>query len=281
MFLRLGNDFRITQACAAMNYALGVLASLLVAAILVFARITARMTKRVARLEHRTGAVPFTSQSPLQFNAVERSTAEHFDYFGFEEVFRGPEESVRERQRVYTEFFRGRRRVLDLGCGRGEFLEVMREIGVRPSGIDLNAAMVARCKSKGFADVWEADAVQWLANGDATGYDGIFSAQFIEHISFDDLVRLVANSFERLLPGGVFIAETVNPLSIDGLKMFFVDPTHVRPLFPEVLAFLCRSVGFGDVRIFYPNGGGFAEPDPTSQNEYAVVAFKEPMRNVE
>jgi predicted TPR repeat methyltransferase len=222
----------------------------------------------------RLDAVPYRSVPPEGFFPATRSSADGFDYVGFESVFRGPEELVRERQSVYVPFFAGRRAVLDIGCGRGEFLELMRDARITTTGVDLNPAMVALCRSKGLPEVHEADAVAWLEQSGSTPLDGIFSAQFIEHIPFDSLVRLVAQAYERLSAGGVFIAETVNPLSIDAFKTFYVDPSHVKPLFPEVMAFLCRSVGFADVRVFYPNGGGFDEAKPSSQNEYAIVAIK-------
>jgi O-antigen chain-terminating methyltransferase len=221
----------------------------------------------------RLDAAPYTSTPPAEFTSS-RSGTEGFDYVGFESVFRGPEELVRKRQEVYAPFFVGRTSVLDVGCGRGEFLELMRDRDVPVTGVDLNSAMVALCRAKGFANIHEADAVAWLDQSVGEAFDAIFSAQFIEHVPFESLVRFVARSYRRLASGGVFIAETVNPQSIDAFKTFYVDPSHVRPLFPEVMAFLCRSVGFGEVRVFYPNGGGFDEANPSSQNEYAIVASK-------
>ena len=91
----------------------------------------------------------------------------------------------------------------------------------------------------------------------------IFSAEFAEHLPFAELLRCLELARTRLVPGGVFVAETVNPNSIEAWKTFYVDLSREKPLFPEVFLLLCRSMDFSEVRIFYPNGGGFDEAAPT------------------
>jgi SAM-dependent methyltransferase len=226
----------------------------------------------LAHLQARLGATPYMS-TPIEAWIPQRvSTPDDFDYVGFEDVFRGSEELVRERLRVYVPLLRSRAPVVELGCGRGEFLELMREAKVKATGVDINPEAVARCKRKRLKNVVTSDANAYLESlGDKT-LGAVFSAQFAEHLEFTELLRFLTLARSRLVTGGLFIAETVNPNSIEGGKTFYVDLSHVKPLFPEVFGFLCRSVGFTSARVFYPSGGGFDEPHPTAHHEYAVVA---------
>ncbi|MEA2719949.1 MAG: hypothetical protein QOJ39_1813 [Candidatus Eremiobacteraeota bacterium] len=226
----------------------------------------------VERLRERLVVTPYMS-APLDAWPEQRlSTADDFDYVGFEDVFRGSEGFIRERLRAYLPLLEGRAPVIELGSGRGEFLELMRESGIEAVGVDLNAEAVARCRAKGLENVVIADANAYLAGAEEGSAGAIFSAQFAEHLPFTELLRCLELARTRLAPGGTFVAETVNPNSIEAWKTFYVDPTHVKPIFPEVFVFLCRSLGFTGVRLFYPNGGGFDEAAPTEHHEYAVVA---------
>ena len=217
-------------------------------------------------------STPYMSAPIEAWPELRLSTPDDFDYVGFEDVFRGPEPFIRERLRAYVPLVKGRAPVVELGSGRGEFLEVMRENGIAATGVDLDAHAVARARAKGLDNVVAGDANAYLAGFEKSSVGAIFSAQFAEHLPFAELLRCLELARTRLVPGGVFIAETVNPNSIEAWKTFYVDPSHEKPLFPEVFLFLCVSMGFSDVRIFYPNSGGFAEAAPTMQHEYAVVA---------
>ena len=192
-------------------------------------------------------------------------------YRGFEDVFRGPEDFIRERQRVYLRHLGGRAPVLDLGCGRGEFLDLLSEAGVAAAGIDLDEGMVARCREKGHA-VERADAIEWLAAQPAGSLGAIFSAQVIEHLPHAELTRLLDLAARVLEPGGVLIAETVNPHPIASFKAFWVDLTHTSPIFPEVAVALCGLAGFQSAEVVFPVGTGSLEEDRWVQGEYAVVA---------
>ena len=111
------------------------------------------------------------------------------------------------------------------------------------------------------------------ASSVAATFDAIFSAQFIEHIPPAELPKLLALARTRLREGGAFIAETPNPESFEALKTFHVDLTHHRPIYPQVLLYLCLQEGFRSARIFYPVGGGFTQRNYESAGEYAVVAL--------
>jgi SAM-dependent methyltransferase len=235
-----------------------------------------RVAEELDELRGRLLATPYMSAPPDDWPPLRRSTPDDFDYLGFENVFRGPEAFIRERLRAYLPLVEGHAPVVELGCGRGEFLELLRERGIAAGGVDLSADAVARTRAKGIDGVVEGDANAYLASLPERSVGTIFSAQFAEHLPFAELLRCLELARTRLVPGGSFIAETVNPNSIEGLKTFYVDPSHVKPLFPEVFLFLCRSMGFDQVRLFYPNGGGFEESEPTRRPEYAVVATLSP-----
>ena len=194
-------------------------------------------------------------------------------YLSFEEVFRGPEERVRERQRIYVELLAEAGPVLDAGCGRGEFLDLLTERGVPCKGVDLDAGMVERCRAKGH-DVERRDVNEYLEGLGEEALGAIFSAQVVEHMPYDQLMRFLAASVGKLRAGGLFVAETVNPHAPHALKTFWVDPTHQHPLFPEVALVLCRAAGFESAYVFHPLGTGHVDADRYVESEYAVVARK-------
>jgi 2-polyprenyl-3-methyl-5-hydroxy-6-metoxy-1,4-benzoquinol methylase len=190
---------------------------------------------------------------------------------GFQDVFRGPEGFIRDRQRFYVELVRDQSPVVDVGCGRGEFLDLCKEVGIDAVGVDLDAAMVERCRHKGHrAEV--ADAAEYLESQLQRSLGAVFSAQVVEHVDEPTLLRWLVASRRALRGGGVFIAETVNPHCINAFKTFWVDLTHHVPIFPETLVTLCRLTGFASAYVVFPNGTGKLEEDRTTQGEYAVVA---------
>jgi SAM-dependent methyltransferase len=194
---------------------------------------------------------------------------------GFAASFRGSEDRVRERQRAYLEVLEGHGPVLDVGCGRGELLDLLRERGVDGAGVDSDPGMVARCHAKGHREVTLADANEHLEQLAPGSLGAVFSAQFVEHLPQPALMRFLDLSHSRLRPGGVFVAETVNPHAPHALKCFWVDPTHRHPLFPEALLVLCRMTGFASGYAFHPLGTGHVEDDRHRESEYAVVATNE------
>jgi 2-polyprenyl-3-methyl-5-hydroxy-6-metoxy-1,4-benzoquinol methylase len=210
----------------------------------------------------------------LGYTLVDNQTSDQFDYFGFEEIFRGSESLVKERQAVYVQFFAQSNLVLDIGCGRGEFLELLAEKNINAIGIDTNSQMISHCNKKGLTNIIQQDCNHFLGNIAENSIDGIFSAQFIEHLEFELFYEFLKLSRRKLMTNGIFIAETVNPHCIEAMKTFHVDLTHVKPLFPEVTLFLCRSAGFTRAEIFHPNGYGFSSKEYWLQGEYSVIAWK-------
>jgi glycosyltransferase involved in cell wall biosynthesis/SAM-dependent methyltransferase len=198
--------------------------------------------------------------------------ADRDGYRDFEDLFRGSEQMIRDRQRVYLDLLAGREPVLDAGCGRGEFLDLLKARGVPYRGVDLDADMVARCREKGHEHVEQGDLLDVLESTPAASLGAIFSAQVIEHLELAQLRRFLELGLSRLRPGGLFIAETVNPHSAAALKAFWVDPTHKHPLFPETMLALCGLAGYASGDVFAPLGNGDWEEDRTLVGEYAVVA---------
>jgi glycosyltransferase involved in cell wall biosynthesis/SAM-dependent methyltransferase len=193
-------------------------------------------------------------------------------YRSFEDLFRGSEEMIRDRERVYLDVIGDREPVLDAGCGRGEFLDLLAGAGKAFIGVDLDPTMVERCREKGYETVELGDAVEVLERTEPGSLGAIFCAQVIEHMPFESLQRFLELGLSRLKPGGLMIAETVNPHSARALKSFWVDPTHQHPLFPEVMLSLCETIGYPGGDVFAPNGSGDWTTDRVSAGEYAVIA---------
>ena len=210
-------------------------------------------------------------QRVLGFRDGEASGAE--GYRGFEDIFRGDEDAVRAGQEPYLELFAGCDWVLDIGCGRGEFLDALRERGIAGRGVDLDPTMVERCRQKGH-DVELADAASYLGGQDDASVPGVFAAQVIEHLSADALNELLALLHAKLAPGGLAVMETVNPHSPAALKAFWTDTTHHHPLFPEVALALCRLHGFDAGEVVLPQASGDFDEDIYTSRDYAVVARK-------
>jgi SAM-dependent methyltransferase len=238
------------------------------------------------RLVAETRALPYISGSP--FEIFEEPVAGRVQGYGrrngdperagtydaFEDIFRGPEHFIRDRQRRYLHLLGDREPVLDIGCGRGEFLDLLRERGLEYAGIDPDPDMVRRCRAKGHENVEVADANSYLEKCADDSIGAIFCAQVIEHMPYEELLRFYGLGLRKLEPGGLFILETVNPHSVPALKTFWVDPTHQHPLFPEVALALCEISGFESAYVFHPNGKGQVEVDRYETGEYAVVAKK-------
>ncbi len=192
------------------------------------------------------------------------------DYVAFEQLFRGPAERVAEFQRPYLTLVADHEPVLDIGCGRGEFLSLLAGEGIAARGVDSDAGMVARCRALGL-DVERGDVNEHLAGLEDGSLGTIFSAQVIEHLPHEQLRRLLELSLRKLAPGGLFIAETVNPHRISSLKTFWVDLTHQHPIFPEVALAICAIAGFRSAFVFAPGFENF-ERARFDSPAYAVVA---------
>jgi O-antigen chain-terminating methyltransferase len=198
--------------------------------------------QRLSAIDARGGAAPAPPASAP-------TAPESLDYSRFAERFRGSEEHIRAGQRFYLDHFAGRSGVLDIGCGRGEFLELMREAGVPATGIDLSEECVSVCRDKGL-DAQTADLFAYLAALPESSLDGIFCAQVVEHLPPARLPEMIRLCASRLSRHGVLAIETPNPecLAIFATH-FYLDPTHVRPVPAPLLKFYFDENGLGVIEI--------------------------------
>jgi glycosyltransferase involved in cell wall biosynthesis len=194
-------------------------------------------------------------------------------YVGFEDIFRGSEEFIRGRMRGYLPVLTRHGRVVDIGSGRGEMLDLLREAGVPATGVDTDEGMVLRSRSRGH-DVHQMDGIAFLRAQPDASVPAIFCAQVVEHLSYDEFLDFLRVSLAKLTPGGQLVFETVNPHSIEAFKTFYTDLTHQRPIFPEVALAWCWLTGFAEGYVSFPTGEGDLETDRRTRGEYAVVATK-------
>jgi 2-polyprenyl-3-methyl-5-hydroxy-6-metoxy-1,4-benzoquinol methylase len=172
-----------------------------------------------------------------------------FDYGRFAERFRGTEEYVRRNVEFYKPFFGKCENVLDIGCGRGEFLGLMRDQGIAARGIDLSEESVAQCRQSGL-NAEAADLFSYLATQAERQFDGIFSSQVVEHLDprrLPEMIQLCAAGLGR---GGILAIETPNPqcLAIFATH-FYLDPTHTRPIPHPLMAFYMEEAGLGQIEV--------------------------------
>jgi O-antigen chain-terminating methyltransferase len=172
-------------------------------------------------------------------------------YRGFEDRFRGSIEEIREKQRVLVPIFSGAGDVLDIGCGRGEFLALLKDHRVGARGIDANADMVATARDRGL-DVAQADALEYLQSLPDASLGGVMASQVIEHMPPSYLLQLLPVILKKLRPDAPVVLETINPACwLAFFSSYLRDLTHVRPVHPETLQYLLRANGFERVEIRY------------------------------
>jgi O-antigen chain-terminating methyltransferase len=210
-------------------------------------------------------------------------------YHAFEEKYRGSRELIKLRQAVYLPFVDPvlsaypEAGALDLGCGRGEWLELLREKGHRARGMDLDQGMLDACLELGLT-VETTDAVAGLKEVPDTSLAVISAFHVVEHIPFDQLRILVEEAYRVLLPGGLLILETPNPENIVvGTASFYLDPTHHTPIPHQLLSFVSEYYGFQTVKVLRLNEEQILSDEPHLNlfsvlvgvsPDYAVVAQK-------
>jgi len=171
------------------------------------------------------------------------------DWLKFAEKFRGAEEDIRARQRMYASRFHGHAPVLDLGCGRGELLQVLQDAGIAARGIDSNDDSIALCAAKGL-DAEKADLFAYLKELPDASLGGVICCQVVEHLPPAKLPEMIRLVHAKLRAGGLLTLETPNPecLAIFATH-FFIDPTHSRPIPPALAGFYLEEAGFGRIEI--------------------------------
>lgn len=176
---------------------------------------------------------------------------DELQYVAFEDQFRGSDAEIAERQRGYLPLFAGARDVVDIGCGRGEFLRVLNDAGIGARGVDANAGMAAAARSRGL-DVVAGDGLAFLLAQADESLGGVMAAQVVEHLEPAYLGRLLATAGRKLRAGAPIVLETINPACwLAFFSSYIRDLTHVRPIHPDTLQYLVRAHGFERVTIRY------------------------------
>lgn len=178
----------------------------------------------------------------------------HELYVEFEANFRGSKEMIRERLKANLTYFQQNadmysEPVMDLGCGRGEWLQLLNEAGIPAIGVDSNTAMIECCTAAGL-EAYVGDALQYLAAMPAASLSGLTAFHIIEHLPLNVFISLIDEARRVVRPGGVVLFETPNPENlIVGACNFYIDPTHKNPLPPALVGFLLKARGFERVEI--------------------------------
>jgi O-antigen chain-terminating methyltransferase len=214
-------------------------------------RTAAAAGRAVERVPARAGITPAAVADPGAQGGARSATpsADEAIYVGFEDCFRGSEEEIRRRQADYVRLFDGATDVLDAGCGRGEFLSLLREAGISARGVDANEEMVDLCRKRGLTAEC-ADAVAYLEGLADESLGGLFAAQVVEHLPPARLMGLLRHAGRALRPGARLVLETINPTCwVAFFEGYIRDLTHAKPLHPETLKFLAIASGFTDVQV--------------------------------
>ena len=220
------------------------------------------------KLEERSRAKAETRDSGLEARDSDAFAAalDAYKYVGFEDQFRGSRDVIRERLESYLPYFEGANDVLDVGCGRGEFLDLLTTRGITARGIDLNREMAEVCRARGL-DVTQADAVGYLSALPDASLGGLFAAQVVEHLEPGYLLRFLELAFHKLRPGGRLVLETLNPACwVAFFESYIRDITHAWPLHPETLKYLVVASGFSRAAI------EFRSPVPPQDRLQPVAA---------
>lgn len=212
----------------------------------------AQRTAMIAKREvERVGSSGATAATNVVSAASDSGAIAPAAYVGFEDRFRGSEAAIRTRLADFVPYFKGQSNVLDVGCGRGEFLDLLREHGIAAKGLDLNPEMVEVSRSRGL-DATVGDACGYLRSVPDESLGGLIAVQVIEHLQPAYLTEMLGLAFDKVRPGGRVVLETINPACwVAFFESFIRDLTHVKPIHPETLQYLLQASGFSQVEIVY------------------------------
>jgi 2-polyprenyl-3-methyl-5-hydroxy-6-metoxy-1,4-benzoquinol methylase len=209
-------------------------------------------------------------------------------YVSFEDRFRGSRSQIKDRQVTYLPLINEissqnpNNIVLDIGCGRGEWIELLSENDIAAEGVDMNKIMLETCKEAGLT-AHGADAVEYLKSLSSNTIAAITAFHFVEHVPLNYLLDFFDECLRVLKPGGAVIFETPNPENImTGACNFYIDPTHLNPIPPQTLQFLTEYRGFSDVSIkrLHPIESEelkdpFLKKAFFGAQDYSVIGYKE------
>ncbi len=210
-----------------------------------------------------------------------RDSTENF-YAFFEDIFRG--EDIQKRVKKYVSFIEEstskmdtKATFLDIGCGRGEFLKVLKDSGIDVKGVEINNEYVADLKKEGF-NVYCGDGIEYLKTLPDNSLLGVSAIHVIEHLEFERLKEFIEVSYKKIKSQGLMIVETPNPKCSVALANFYIDFTHIRPYPYELVCFLFELAGFRDIKLILssPADRAFRTGNPSGDYmDYAIIGFKE------
>ena len=234
---------------------------------------------------------PF-NQEQLQSFANEKQHSLDAFYAAFEDQFRGSREEIINRLKVYLPLIQEIKtgtpelHIVDVGCGRGEWLEILREFGYIARGIDTNRVMIDQCKTRGL-EVIEEDGISYLQSLPDAELDVVSGFHIIEHLPFEVLIKLFDETIRVLKPGGIAIFETPNSQNLlVSSNSFYLDPTHLHLLPSPLIKFVAESRGLCQVKLMplhpYPENFKFSGSDIAERfndyfygpQDYAVIGYK-------
>jgi 2-polyprenyl-3-methyl-5-hydroxy-6-metoxy-1,4-benzoquinol methylase len=240
-------------------------------------RASSAVKREIERLRADGMPAARSGEAPVATAAAE---IDSYKYVGFEDCFRGSPEDIRARLTDYASYFAGASDVLDVGCGRGEFLDLLKTAGVRARGVDTNHEMVEICRARGL-NVEQADALSYLRAQADESLGGLLAAQVVEHLEPQYLMQFLETAHQKLRPGALLVLETINPACwVAFFESYIRDITHVRPLHPDTLKYLVVASGFHDVNVQFrapieeagklerlaaPAGGAAAGANPVAE----------------
>jgi O-antigen chain-terminating methyltransferase len=250
---------------------------------------------KLADLQHRIAINSAPPKSATAGTVVNSTVSDNhsFDLFykKFEDKFRGNEQLIKDRVAEHIHYFQSLppnlrdKPVVDIGCGRGEFLSTLKDNGISALGVDMNAEMVERANKLGLKAT-QSDALTYLSAQKPNSLSAITGFHIVEHIPFEPLMAIFAECYRTIARGGFVLFETPNPRSLSvGANTFYLDPSHIRPVPPELLAFMLEYVGFSphilELHRTRPQPKGSNSKTVTELHEtvfgyadYAVVAKK-------
>jgi SAM-dependent methyltransferase len=210
-------------------------------------------------LASATSGVDATTITTAPPDSVATGLLDSYKYVGFEDRFRGSQAEIRDRLKSYIELFSDATDVLDVGCGRGELLDLFREAGIAARGLDVNHEMVEQCRARGL-DASENDFLRYLESLPDGALGGLVAVQVVEHLEPSYLMRSLEVAYHKLRPGARIVLETINPACWAAFFASYIrDLSHVRPIHPDTLRYLLTASGFGRTRIDfrspYPEAG--------------------------
>lgn len=256
----------------------------------------AAIKRELARISQGHTVKPFAVGSSMPSQTTSSTKARNVNtdsfYIDFEDTFRGTREDISRRLQVYLPYLvpfanDAAAHMVDVGCGRGEWLSLLKQHGYNATGIDLNPVMIDACRAHGLQAEC-ADAIDYLSQQPEGSLALVTGFHIIEHLPFETLLALFDAALRALRPDGLIIFETPNPENLKvGACNFYTDPTHLNPIVPEVAQFIARQRGFANAKLLrlhpYPESHMLVEDSELAKRfnaafygpqDYSVVAWK-------